>query len=320
MGSGGLAGVPVDPSLRPLKAAFSNAGLQSTWCELGKKTAELWGRLLNVDITWFDGEFDPEKQRNKIDAIVDRDWDFCCFQAVQIDSLAEPVRRLKERKIPVISMDTLLVDLDKLRDTGVWTVVAPDNVNMAEMAVGYLMEKLGGKGKLIHIGGLDGHSGAQGRRQGFENIIKKFPEVEVVGGGVRWCDWKAEKARNTFESLLQQETTPIAGAFFHSDDMALASVPALKGTIHEKMLVAAVDGQKSGLDAVKHGVLAASSVNPVCRIHRTALFLGQFFVRNKETIDQAPLEIITPGPLVIPENPRVLEAMYYMADPAHCIV
>ena len=150
--------------------------------------------------------------------------------------------------------------------------------------------------------------------------MQKYPDIEVVGGGVRWCDWKKEKARNTFESLLQQETTPIAGAFFHSDDMALASVPALKGTIHEKMLVAAVDGQKSGLDAVKHGVLAASSVNPVCRIHRTALFLGQFFVRNKETIDQAPLEIITPGPLVIPENPRVLEAMYYMADPAHCIV
>jgi hypothetical protein len=35
-----------------------------------------------------DGEFDPEKQRNKIDGIVDREWDFCCFQAVQIDSLA----------------------------------------------------------------------------------------------------------------------------------------------------------------------------------------------------------------------------------------
>lgn len=307
-------------TLRPLKAAFSNAGLQSTWCELGKKTAELWGRMLNVDITWFDGEFDPEKQRNKIDAIVHRDWDFCCFQAVQIDSLAEPTRRLKERGIPVISMDTLLVDMDKMRETGVWTEVTPDHVNMAEMAVGYLMEKIGGKGKVIHIGGLDGHSGAQGRRQGFENTVKKFPNVEVVGGGVRWCDWKKEKARNTFESLLQQETTPIAGAFFHSDDMALASVPALKGTIHEKMLVAAVDGQKEGLDAVKNGVLAATSVNPVCRIHRTALFLGQFFARNKEKIDQAPMEIITPGPLVTLDNPRTLEAMYYLADPTHCIV
>ncbi len=304
----------------PLKAAFSNAGLQSTWCELGKRTAELWGKMLNVDITWLDGEFDPEKQRNKIEAIVDRDWDFCCFQAVQMDSLAEPTRRLKKRGIPVISMDTLLVEMDQMRDTGVWTEVTPDHVNMAEMAVGYLMQKIGGKGKVIHIGGLDGHSGAQGRRQGFENIVKTFPDVEVVGGGVRWCDWKKEKARNTFESLLQQETTPIAGAFFHSDDMALASVPALKGTIHEKMLVAAVDGQKEGLDAVKNGVLAATSVNPVCRIHRTALFLGQFFARNKEKIEQAPMEIITPGPLVTLDNPRVLEAMYYMADPAHCII
>ncbi|MEK6257707.1 MAG: sugar ABC transporter substrate-binding protein [Planctomycetota bacterium] len=319
-GGGGLTGTHTDPALRPLRAAFSNAGLQSTWCELGKQTAELWGRLLNIDITWFDGEFDPEKQRNKIDAIVDRDWDFCCFQAVQIDSLAEPTRRLKERGIPVISMDTLLVEMDKMRDTGVWTEVTPDHVNMAEMCVGHLMEKLGGKGKVIHIGGLDGHSGAQGRRQGFENIVKQHPEIEVVGGGVRWCDWKKEKARNTFESLLQQETTPIAGAFFHSDDMALASVPALKGTIHEKMLVVAVDGQKEGLDAVKNGVLAATSVNPVCRIHRTALFLGQFFARNKESVGQAPLEIITPGPLVTADNPRVLEAMYYLADPAHCIV
>lgn len=318
--AGTTVAASVDPALRPLKAAFSNAGLQSTWCSLGKTTAELWGRLLNVDVTWFDGEFDPEKQRNKIDSIVQRDWDFCCFQAVQIDSLAEPTRRLKERGIPVISMDTLLVEMNQLRDTGVWTMITPDQVNMAEMAVGYLMDKIGGKGKVIHIGGLDGHSGAQGRRQGFENIVKKFPDVEVVGGGVRWCDWKKEKARNTFESLLQQETTPIAGAFFHSDDMALASVPALKGTIHEKMMVAAVDGQKEGLDAVKNGVLLATSVNPVCRIHRTALFLGQFFARNKESVDLAPLEVITPGPLVTLDHPRALEAMYYMADPAHCII
>jgi len=305
---------------RPLKAAFSNAGLQSTWCELGKKTAELWGELLNVEITWFDGEMSSEKQRNKIDAIVHRDWDFCCFQACMTDTLIEPTRRLKERGIPVISMDTLLVDMDKMREVGVWTEVTPDHVNMAEMAVGYLMEKLGGKGKVIHIGGDSGHSGAQGRRQGFENIVKKYPDVEVVGGGVRWCAWLPENARNTFESLLQQETTPIAGAFFHSDDMALASIPALKGTIHEKMLVAAVDGQKAGLNAVKDGTLVATSVNPVYRIQQTALFLGQFIARNKEAVDNVPLEIITPGPLVTLDNLRVLEAMYYLADSAHCMV
>jgi ribose transport system substrate-binding protein len=33
---------------KPLKAAFSNAGLQATWCAQGKQAAEYWGRLFNV--------------------------------------------------------------------------------------------------------------------------------------------------------------------------------------------------------------------------------------------------------------------------------
>ena len=308
------------PGRKRLRAAFSNADLGSSWCALGKTTVELWGDLLDIDIEWFDGEGDPEKQRNRIDAIVHKDWDFCCFQAVQIDSLAAPVRKLKQRGIPVISMDTLLVDMDKMRDTGVWCEVTPNHVEMAEKSVGYLMQKIGGKGKVIHIGGLSAHSGAKGRRDGCENILKKYPEVQVVGGEVRWCDWKKEKARNTFESLLQQEKEPIAGAFFHSDDMALAAAPAIKGTIHKEMLIVAVDGQKEGLVAVQNGVLAATTVNPVCRIHRTSLFIGQFIARNHEKIDTVPMEVLTPGPLCSKDHPNDLAAMFYLADPTHCIV
>lgn len=303
-----------------LKAAFSNAGLQSTWCALGKSTAELWGQMLDVDVEWIDGEFDPEKQRNKIDNIVYKDFDFCCFQAVQIDSLADPVKVLKGRGIPVISMDTLLVEPDQMRETGVWVEVTPDQVFMGESSTRYLMEKIGGKGKVIHIGGLSAHSGAQGRKQGFENVLKDFPQVEVVGGGVRWGDWKKEIARNKFESLLAQEKEPVAGAFFHSDDMALACIPALEGSIHKDMVITAVDGQKDGLDAVRDGKLAATTVNPVCLIHSTALILGQFIVRNKEPIDKVPLEIVTPGPLVSLERKNVLDAMYYLADSMHCLV
>src|SRR5579872_4076732 len=300
---------PAGGGRKKLRAAFSNAGLQSSWCALGKTTAELWGKLLDIDVEWFDGEFDPEKQRNKIDSIVYDDWDFCCFQAVQIDSLAAPVRKLKERNIPVISMDTLLVEMDKMRDTGVWLEVTPDQVFMGESSSRYMLQKIGGKGKVIHIGGLSAHSGAQGRREGFEKALQDFPEVEVVGGGVRWCDWKKEKARNTFETLLSQEHEPIAGAFFHSDDMALACLSALKGTQHEKMVVTAVDGQKEGLQSVREGGLAATTVNPVCLIHQTALVVGQFIVRNREAVDSVPLEIITPGPLVSLENKNELEAM-----------
>jgi hypothetical protein len=50
-------------SAKPLKAAFSNAGLQATWCAQGKQAAEYWGKLFNVEVTWFDGELAAQKQR-----------------------------------------------------------------------------------------------------------------------------------------------------------------------------------------------------------------------------------------------------------------
>jgi ribose transport system substrate-binding protein len=304
---------------KPLRALFSNAGLQSTWCKLGKDTAELWGKLLGVEVTWLDGEFDPQKQREKVELAVDEPWDFCCFQAVQIDTLEPPVRQLKERGVPVISMDTLLVAKDRMRDVGVWCEVTPDQVFMGETSTRFLFDKIGGKGKVIHIGGLDAHSGAQGRRQGFENVLKTHPEIEVIGGGVRWCDWKKQKARETFEALLEQSNEPIAGAFFHSDDMALACIPALAGTIHKDMVITAVDGQREGLEAIRSNSLAATTVNPVCLIHMTSLVLGQFIVRNNEPVDSVPLEIVTPGPLVSLDTGN-LDAIAYLADPKHCLV
>jgi ABC-type sugar transport system substrate-binding protein len=279
----------------------------------------LWGNLLNVEVVWFDGEFDPQKQREKIELAADDDWDFCAFQAHQTGTLEEPVKRLKKRGIPVISMDTLLVERHRLREVGVWIEVAPDHVAMAESSTRYLIEKIGRRGKVIHIGGASAHSGARDRDQGFRNVLKEYPDVKVVGGEVRWCDWKTEKARDTFEALLEQSEEPIAGAFFHNDDMALACVPALEGTRHEGMVITGVDGQKEGLTGVQDGRMDATTVNPVCMIHLYGLVIGQFLVRNREAVDDVPLEIICPSPLVAKETGN-LEAMLFMSDPKHCLI
>lgn len=303
---------------RRLRAAFSNAGLAGTWNKLGYDAAMLWGELLNVEVVWFDGEFNGQRQREKIELAAAEDWDFCAFQAHQIDILAEPCRRLKARGIPIIGMDTLIVAEDKLFDTGVVVYVTPDHVKMAEQSTQYMVDKIGGKGKVIHIGGQSEHSGAQDRARGFQNIISKYPEIEVVGGGVRWCDWKTEKARDTFDVLLEQTPDRIAGAFFHNDDMALACVPRLKGTRHEGMVVTAVDGQRPGLLGVRDGLLAATSVNPAGMIHMYALVIGQFIVRSQEKFDKL-LKIVLPCPLVSKESGN-LEALLYLSDPKHCLV
>jgi ribose transport system substrate-binding protein len=50
---------------KPLKAAFSNIGLKVNWCAQGKQAAEYWGKLFNVDVTWFDGELSDAKQQSR---------------------------------------------------------------------------------------------------------------------------------------------------------------------------------------------------------------------------------------------------------------
>ena len=79
-----LAAEAVGRSEKPLKAAFSNAGLQATWCAQGKQAAEFWGKLFNVEVTWFDGQLDAVKQRAAIDNMASQKWDFVAIQAFGI--------------------------------------------------------------------------------------------------------------------------------------------------------------------------------------------------------------------------------------------
>ena len=109
---------------KPLRAAFSNIGLQVSWCAQGKQAAEFWGNLFNVEVTWFDGGLSVAQQRAALEEIASRKWDFVAIQAVEIDALAGPVNRIIGEGIPVIDMDTLIAPLDSI---DVHTFLAPDN-------------------------------------------------------------------------------------------------------------------------------------------------------------------------------------------------
>src|SRR5882724_10752742 len=110
-----LAASPTQRSEKPSKAAFSNAGLQATWCAQGKQAAEWWGKLFNVEVTWFDGQLDAVKQRAAIDNMASRKWDFVAIQAFGIGTLTQPVQKMIDSGTPVIDMDTLIAPLDQIK-------------------------------------------------------------------------------------------------------------------------------------------------------------------------------------------------------------
>lgn len=291
-------------SEKPLKAAFSNAGLQATWCAQGKQAAEYWGDLFNVEVTWFDGELSAPKQRAAIDNMASQQWDFVAIQAFGIGTLTDPVKRMIEAGIPVIDMDTLIAPLDQI---DVHSFLAPDNEFMGAAVTQALVDAMGGKGKIVMTQGALGHTGAQGRARGFKSVVEKFPDIEVLDE--QPADWDVTKATRIWDSLLTKYPE-IDAAFFHNDDMALAAQNVMKARGRENILVGGVDAMPPAVEAVLDGRMHATVRNPSCRIHGGAIIAGvAAVVAGEKTGEGIPKHIITDGPVVTKNN---AEGMLWM--------
>src|SRR4051812_18536986 len=224
-----LGGLGINPaqaavarSEKPLKAAFSNAGLQATWCAQGKQAAEFWGKLFNVEVTWFDGQLDAVKQRAAIDNMASQKWDFVAIQAFGIGTLTQPVQKMIEAGTPVIDMDTLIAPLDQIN---VHSFLAPDNEFMGASVTQALCNAMGGKGKIIMTQGAPGHPGAQGRAKGFTNAVKQFPGIEVLDA--QPADWEVSKTARRWEAYLKKYPQ-LGVAVFHNHNFALAAANTMK--------------------------------------------------------------------------------------------
>lgn len=294
-------------SEKPLKAAFSNAGLQATWCAQGKQAAEYWGKLFNVEVTWFDGQLDAVKQRAAIDNMASQKWDFVAIQAFGIGTLTQPVKKMIDAGTPVIDMDTLIAPLDQI---DIHSFLAPDNEFMGASVTQALVSAIGGKGKIIMTQGALGHTGAQGRAKGFESVVKQHPDIEVLD--TQPADWDVSKVARLWETYLTKYPQ-IDAAYFHNDDMALAAYNVMKAHNRTDIKVGGCDAMPPAIAAVADGRMHATVRNPSCRIHGGAIIAGVAAVTGGEKSGEGgiPKNVVTDGPVVTKTNAA---GMLWMED------
>jgi len=283
---------------KPLKAAFSNAGLQATWCAQGKRAAEYWGKLFNVEVTWFDGELSAPKQRAAVDNMASEKWDFVAIQAFGIGTLTAPVNRMIDAGIPVIDMDTLIAPLATLN---VHSFIAPDNEFMGASVTQALVSAINGEGNIVMTQGALGHTGAQGRARGFRSVIKNYPKIQVLD--TQPGDWDVTKVARIWETLLNKYPK-IDAAYFHNDDMALAAYNVMKAHGRTGIKIGGCDAMPPALVAIEDGRMTATVRNPSCRIHAGALIAGVAAVVDGQKTGPGgiPKNIIADGPVVTQAN------------------
>ena len=276
----------------PIKAAMSNAGLQASWCAQGKTAAEAWCKLMNVELTWFDGELSATKQRATIDNLAAQAWDFVAIQTFGIGTLNDPINSLIAAGTPVTAMDKMMAPDGEL---AIHTFIAPDNEMMGSVTANALLTAIGGAGQVAMTQGALGHSGAQGRARGFMSVLANFPNVELVDE--QPADWDVTKVARIWDSLLTK-FPDLKGGFFHNDDMALAAANVIRAKGREGILLSGIDAMPPAVNAVLEGALVATVRNPSCRIHGWSVAAGVAAAVGGERPPEVPAFILADGPVI----------------------
>jgi signal transduction histidine kinase/ABC-type sugar transport system substrate-binding protein/AraC-like DNA-binding protein len=139
--------------------------------------------------------------------------------------------------------------------------VPPHGLYEAGRMVGaYFAERLGGRGRVLCVGGLsediDKEDGRT-RIDGFYDALRPFPDISVAHVATYW---RYEQAYPQIEAALKSLRAPVDAIFGLSDSIALAARDALRalGLLGPETLIAGVNGDPLALAAMAEGSLSAT--------------------------------------------------------------
>jgi len=92
------------------------------------------------------------------------------------NALIQPLKQATSAGIKVVLVDTTLGDT-----SFVASAIASDNLKGGETAADALAKLVGEKGSVLLVGGQPGVSTAEARQKGFEDGLKKYPDIKYVG-------------------------------------------------------------------------------------------------------------------------------------------
>ena len=240
-----------------------------------------------VQLITVDAQDDPAKQISSVEDLIQKKVKVILLNPTDSDAVANVVKQATQAGIPVISLDR------SVNGAEVVSHIASDNVAGGQLAGEFLLEKLGGKGKIIEIEGVPGTSAARERGQGFHQAVDGKPGVEVVAK--QPADFDRAKGLSVTENILQGNKG-VQGLFAHNDEMALGARKAAEAAGLNELVIVGFDATPDAVDAVMAGTLAAT-------VQQKPELIGQYGVQTaKKLIDGQPVEKSIPVPLGLVKN------------------
>lgn len=248
-----------------------------------KEGAEGKAKDLGDELIVLDSQNDPSKELANVEDLLVKGIDVLLINPTDSDAVVSAVRAANRQKVPVVT-------LDRAANKGkVVSHVASDNVLGGEMAGNYIIEKLGGKGKVVELEGIPGTTAARDRGEGFNKSAKG--KLDIVAK--QPADFDRTKGLTVMENILQAQPE-IDAVFAHNDEMALGATKAIEAT-GRNIMVVGFDATDDAVAAVKAGNLAATVAQKPAEIGAKGVEIADKIAKKEEVPANVPvaLELIT---------------------------
>ncbi|SHJ80903.1 ribose ABC transporter substrate-binding protein RbsB [Tepidibacter formicigenes] len=245
-----------------------------------KEGAEAKAKELGYELVILDSQNDPSKEIANMEDLTTRGVSLIIINPVDSDAVVSAINTANSANIPVIT-------LDRAANGGkVVTHIASDNVAGGKMAGEYIIDKLGGKGKMVELEGIPGASATRDRGQGFNDSIKNS-EIEVVARQA--ADFDRTKGLSVMENILQAQPE-IDAVFAHNDEMALGALKAIEASGREIMVVG-FDATDDAVKAVNEGKMAATVAQQPDKIGSLGVEYADKVLKGKSVEKFIPVEL-----------------------------
>lgn len=214
-----------------------------------KEGAEAAAKTANIELVVMDAQNDASKQMANIENLIEKKVNVIIVNPVDSKAIVSAVEAANKANIPVITVDR------GAEGGKIVSAIASDNVAGGKMAGQYIVDKLGGKGKVVELEGVPGTSAANDRGKGFNEAIKAAAGISVVAK--QPADFDRAKGMKVMENILQANPE-IQAVFAHNDEMALGALEAIKAANRTGVMVVGFDANADAVKAVNEGMLAAT--------------------------------------------------------------
>ena len=213
--------------------------------EMQKRAQELGAELIIVD-----AERSPLKQIEQIESFIAQKVDVIILNPCEYEASSPAVTRALAANIPIVNVNSAT----KVQPTA---FVGSNDVESGRIAMKFIAEKLGGKGNIVMIQGLNGQAAQIQREQGAKEIMEEFPGLNMIAQ--QTAEWDRSKSMDLMQNWIQSYGTKINAVFAHNDEMGLGAVKALQDAgMKNKVIVVSIDAIADALQAVKKGDLDAT--------------------------------------------------------------